>query len=99
LRPVRVRAALRLPRAERNYDDLCGLLHRTLNDRAKHYAYALDIKEMLVAGDTAIVRLVWTLTIRSNDARLERSTETGMDVFRRQEDGSWKIIRYTAYED
>jgi ketosteroid isomerase-like protein len=84
---------------ERNYDDLCGLLHRTLNDRAKHYAYALDIKEMLVASDTAIVRLVWTLTIRSNDARLERSTETGMDVFRKQEDGSWKIIRYIAYED
>ena len=27
------------------------------------------------------------------------STEPGMDIFRRQSDGSWKIIRYLAYEE
>ena len=25
------------------------------------------------------------------------SPEIGMDIFRRQDDGSWKIIRYIAY--
>jgi ketosteroid isomerase-like protein len=85
---------------ERGYQDVCSLLRRSLNDRSKHHAYALKIKEILIAGDTAIVRLVWTLRIRSNDAPgFVESTETGMDVFRKQADGSWKIIRYIAYEE
>ena len=37
------------------------LLHRSLNDRTKKFTYFLDIKEIIVAGDLAIVRLVWTL--------------------------------------
>jgi ketosteroid isomerase-like protein len=85
---------------ERNYRDLCSLLHRSLADRSKQYRYALEIKEILVAGEFAVVRLVWTLTIRSNDASgSTQSTEPGMDVFRRQPDGSWKIIRFIAYEE
>jgi steroid delta-isomerase len=58
----------------------------------------LDIKEILVFGDVAVVRLVWTLTIEEKDGREIKSVEPGMDVFRRQADGSWKIVRYMAYE-
>jgi uncharacterized protein (TIGR02246 family) len=84
---------------ERNYRDICSLLHRSLADRSKRYSYALEIKEILVAGELAVVRLVWRLTIRSNDASgSAESTEHGMDIFRKQPDGSWKIIRYIAYE-
>jgi ketosteroid isomerase-like protein len=85
---------------ERGYPDICNLLHRSLNDRSKQYAYALEIKEILVAGDFAIVRLVWTLGVRSNEAPgFVQSIESGMDIFRKQPDGSWKIIRYIAYEE
>ena len=85
---------------ERNYRDICGLLRRSLEDRTKSYAYALDIKEILVSGELAVVRLVWTLRIRSNDApESVKSVEPGMDIFRKQADGNWKIIRYIAYEE
>jgi ketosteroid isomerase-like protein len=84
---------------ERNYRDICSLLHRSLDDRRKQYRYALEIKEILVSGEFAVVRLVWTLTIRANDASgSAQSTEPGMDLFRKQPDGSWKIIRFIAYE-
>ena len=59
----------------------------------------MDIEEVLVFGDVAVVRLVWTLTITEKDGREIRSVEPGMDVFRRQPDGSWKIVRYVAYEE
>jgi ketosteroid isomerase-like protein len=85
---------------ERNYRDICGLLQRSLEDRTKSYAYALEIKEVLVSGELAVVRLVWTLRIRSNDApESVQSVEPGMDIFRKQADGNWKIIRYIAYEE
>jgi len=59
----------------------------------------LDIKEIVVFGDVAVVRLVWTLTIKEKDGREFKSVEPGMDIFRRQADGSWKIVRYMAYEE
>jgi steroid delta-isomerase len=84
---------------ERGYDALCDLLKRSLGDRSKSYRYALAIQEILVAGDLAAVRLTWTLTVRGKDtASATRSEEPGLDIFRRQADGSWKISRYIAYE-
>ena len=45
------------------------------------------------------MRLIWTLTIRRNDTADETILEEpGMDVFRRQADASWKIVRYIAYD-
>jgi steroid delta-isomerase len=84
---------------ERDYQGLCDLLKRSLSDRSKTYAYSLVIKEILVAGDLAVVRLTWTLKVKPKDGVGEISSdEPGMDIFRRQGDGSWKISRYIAYE-
>jgi uncharacterized protein (TIGR02246 family) len=84
---------------ERDYRSLCDLLKQSLSDRAKTYAYSLAIKEILVAGDLAVVRLTWTLKVKPKDGAPEiTSDEPGMDIFRRQPDGSWKISRYIAYE-
>ena len=86
---------------ERNYAGLCELLKRSLSDPERSYSYTLAIKEVIVFGDAAIVRLVWTLTVHRKDAPGGDITanEPGMDLFRRQTDGSWKIARYIAYED
>jgi uncharacterized protein (TIGR02246 family) len=84
---------------ERDYHGLCDLLKRSLSDRTRSYTYSLAIKEILVAGDLAVVRLTWTLRVKPKDGTGEsRSDEPGMDIFRRQADGSWKISRYIAYE-
>lgn len=83
---------------ERGYDALCSLLRRSLADRTRAYSYALAIKEILVWGDTAVVRLTWTLTERPRaGGRATTSVEPGLDVFRRQRDGHWRIVRYMAY--
>lgn len=84
---------------ERTYDDMCDGLRRALTDRTKRYAYSLAVKEVLVSGDLAMVRLTWTLTLTKPDARPEVSQEYGIDVFERQPDGTWKIIRFIAYDE
>jgi len=83
---------------ERDHTAICDVLVRSLKDETKHYSYAMDIKEVLVFGDVAVVRLVWTLTIMPKDGASIESVEPGMDIFRKQNDGSWRIIRYMAYE-
>jgi steroid delta-isomerase len=82
---------------ERGYDALCDLLQRSLRDPTKRFDYALDIKEIIVSGDMAVVRLVWMLRVTSGASTVE-TQEPGLDVFRRQSDGRWKIIRYMGYE-
>jgi ketosteroid isomerase-like protein len=85
--------------SERTYRDICDLLRRSLSDRTQRYAYTLAIKEILVSGELAVVRLVWSLTVTKADGSGRTVTqEPGMDVFRKQPDGAWKIVRYIAYE-
>ena len=81
---------------ERSYDEICDLLKRSIADPANDFHYELDIREVIVEGDLAVVRLTWTLFISPLNVT---SIEPGMDVFRREADGKWRIIRYLAYEE
>jgi steroid delta-isomerase len=80
---------------ERNYDEICALLKRSLADPVRKFQYELDLRETIVANDLAVVRLAWTLLVSPGNVS---STEPGMDVFRKEADGKWRIIRYLAYE-
>jgi ketosteroid isomerase-like protein len=82
---------------ERNYASLCQLLQTSARDSEKTYRYSFEMNEILVFGGTAIVRLVWTLEIEKDGAPHEILKEPAIDIFRRQDDGSWKISRYLAY--
>jgi ketosteroid isomerase-like protein len=82
---------------EQNYTLLCDRLHRALADYTKSFQYKLHIKEIIVSGSLAVVRLTWISTVTGSDGRGRTEDEPGLDVFRRQPDGSWKIIRYIAY--
>ena len=84
---------------EDTYNSLCANMQSAVTDPAKTYHYDLEIKEILVSGDLAVVRLVWTLKVRPKDGGPAQITrEPGMDIFRRQPDGTWKISRYLAYD-
>lgn len=83
---------------DRNFEELCTLLRNSLENPSRSYHYALELQEILASGDLAAVRLVWTLTVRSTGGEvLETVREPGLDVFRRQPDGTWKIARFVAF--
>jgi len=83
---------------EQSFDDICPRLKRALGDDTRSWTYAQpDIKEILVFGDMAVVRFTWTSTVMGGSGGEVKSVEPGMDIFRRQSDGSWKIMRYMAY--
>jgi ketosteroid isomerase-like protein len=83
---------------ERGYQDVCARLHGSLRDKSKRYTYGLDIREIIVSGDLAVVRLAWTLSVVLHNGQVVTSVEPGMDIFRKAPDGQWKIVRYIAYE-
>jgi ketosteroid isomerase-like protein len=83
---------------EQNHNDMCDRLHRSLTGTEVGFRYDLNIKEIIVSGDLAVVRLVWSLTVSRPGVPDVVTPEAGMDIFRRQDDGSWKIIRFMAYD-
>jgi ketosteroid isomerase-like protein len=82
---------------ERDYSSLCEMLRTALRDREANYTYSVRINEIMVYGEAAVVRLVWTLEIDKAGTPKQSIEEPAVDIFRRQADGSWKISRYLAY--
>ncbi len=68
---------------ERGRAAVCAQLATALADRNKRMRYVPDIREIIVSGDLALVRLVWTLTVQSGSL-IHRSEEPGIDIFRRR---------------
>ena len=78
--------------------EMCAPLSKALSDDGQRLTYRADIEEVIVSGDLAAVRLVWTLTVRrGGEERVSR--EPGLDLFHRQLDGAWRISRYLAYSE
>ncbi len=85
---------------ERGHERQCQILQAALTDKARHFQYALAIKEILVFGEIAIARVVWTLTIRKQDGGGEVTiVEPSLDVFRREPDGQWRVFRYLSFDE
>ncbi|MDJ0513266.1 MAG: SgcJ/EcaC family oxidoreductase [Methyloceanibacter sp.] len=84
---------------EKNFDTLCSGLQRALTTSQRDHRYALELNEIMVSGDMAVVRLIWHLTVTDKETgEMMTSSDRGIDVFRRQPDGQWRIVRYIAYE-
>jgi len=84
---------------EQNYALLCDRLHKAMASETPNITYGLRIKEVIVAGDLAMVRLTWISTVTAADGTSEIDDEQGLDVFAKQPGGTWKIIRYIAYPE
>jgi uncharacterized protein (TIGR02246 family) len=80
-----------------NRDTLCKRLATLLAkpDLNFHYDHP-DIREIIVSGDIAVVRLFWTLSARKG-AEQSVTHEAGIDVFKRQADGKWSIARFMSF--
>lgn len=84
---------------ERGFERQCRILTDALTDKERKFNYALEIKEILPFGDIAIARVVWTLTIKKSDGAELKIVEPGLDVFRKEPDGQWRVFRYLSYDE
>ncbi len=85
-------------RPDEGRDAVCKRIAAALADRNMEMRYAPDIEEIIVSGNLAFVRVVWTVTIERGGTR-RVSTEPGLDVFRRDPDGRWRIVRILAFSN
>jgi uncharacterized protein (TIGR02246 family) len=82
---------------ERDFASLCEMLRAAVRDPDATYRYWVEINEIMVYAEAAVVRLVWALEIEKAGSPKQTIEEPAVDMFHRQVDGSWKISRYLAY--
>lgn len=83
-------------RPDEGRDAVCRRIARALADRNVSLRYTAKIEEIILSGELAVVRLVWTMTTRRG-AKVVAWEEPGVDVFRREGDGKWRIFRFLAF--
>ncbi|MCX5580175.1 YybH family protein [Kaistia terrae] len=76
--------------------EICGRLRHALAKPDQTMSYTPDIAEVLVSGDLAVVRLTWTLKV-VRGGKVAFSQEKGMDLFKRDASGTWRILRFIAF--
>jgi len=80
----------------RGRDRICDDLRR-LGESARSYRYDLELREIAVFGDMAVVRPTWTLTVSGGGLPGPVTVrEIGLDVLRRDPDGTWRVVRFLA---
>lgn len=78
-------------------DALCRNFERLFSKTGLVVRYDVpDIREVIHAGDLAIVRVIWTLHAESGGER-DTTQEGAIDIFRLDPDGIWSIMRMNAF--
>ena len=65
-------ADIRETETPQTFDLVCQRLTRAVGNQTRTYSYSPDIKEILVFGDVAVVRLVWTRSSIRSSSRSRR---------------------------
>lgn len=86
---------------DENYEQNCKSLTSVLADEDKIYFYeAPHIQKVIVDCDVGIVKLIWRLKVSDkNNQKTEIITARSLDVFKRQQDGRWKLSISFAYPE
>jgi uncharacterized protein (TIGR02246 family) len=85
---------------DRDFEAMCKHLGAALDQPTRRFRYdAPQIHQVMVSGDLAVVRLTWTLHITADKEEEKVVREHGMDVFKRQKDGTWKCAISYAYPE
>jgi ketosteroid isomerase-like protein len=56
-----------------------------------------DPEEILTSGNLAFIRDHWTSTMRTQDGETRRRSR-GIEIWRRNDSGEWKLIHYLSYQ-
>lgn len=80
----------------KNYHSLCDGFKKIFSE-SRTYKYSYRIRQVYRNDDLAVVRVTWFLQISEHGKLVSDTQDEGMDVFRKNKNGSWQIVNYLGY--
>jgi uncharacterized protein (TIGR02246 family) len=82
----------------KNFDVIRDGFKKTFAQKNRQCQYQFKVHEVYRSGKFAAVRITWYLRISEAGKPDSISQDEGMDVFKQEADGNWRIVNYIAYE-
>jgi ketosteroid isomerase-like protein len=81
---------------EADYQTRCDIITGALADPDRTLHYRLSIRDIIVEGSLATAVVYWSLRMTPGDTIVN---EVGLDVFRKEDDGQWRIVRFVSWDE
>ena len=81
---------------EKNYASICSGFKKIFAESDHQYQYDFKLHDVYRSHDLAAVRVTWFLRVTHNN-QVSQTQDEGLDVFKRDIKGSWKIVNYLSY--
>jgi len=83
----------------KTYDQIEAGFKKLFADKSKSFKYTYDVLHIWRSGDLAAVRITWHLSTYENGKLIDKNDELGMDVLKRNKQGTWQIVNWVAFSD
>jgi len=84
---------------DRSYQDIKDSILSDFSSENLYYEYTYKIRELLVEGNIAIARVIWTLKTTDTESNevIQMREEVSMDIFK-YVDNQWLVTRFIVYD-
>lgn len=80
----------------KNYYTVCNGFKKIFHE-TRDYQYHFKLHQIYRANDLAAVRITWYLRISEQGKLISTVQDEGLDIFKQNKRGEWKIINYLGY--
>lgn len=82
---------------KKTFTIVCDGFKKIFSQQQRRYHYRFKILRIEQNENFAAVRITWYLTVYEYGKIITQIQDEGLDVLRKEKDGTWKIIQYLAY--
>ncbi|HEX8263724.1 MAG TPA: nuclear transport factor 2 family protein [Allosphingosinicella sp.] len=83
-------------RGEVRYDDFEAGIRAGLSGPAR-LSVTAEVDDVVVSGDMAVASITWRTAITAPDGTVTRRGERDQEVWRREADGKWRLLRGASF--
>jgi ketosteroid isomerase-like protein len=80
----------------KNYQTVCDGFKKIFKGK-RDYKYQFKLHQVYQSDKLAAVRITWYLEIWEKDKLLSATQDEGLDIFKLEEQGTWRIVNYIGY--
>lgn len=82
----------------KNYQTICDGFKKIFHSDLKSYQYHFQLHDVYREGNLAALRITWYLEIYEHGQLKSKTEDEGIDIFKRDHQGQWKIVNYIGYQ-
>lgn len=82
-----------------NWETMRARFQKLFADKARQYTYRFKLLRVYRAGDLAVGRITWYLTLSKDGKKVMEEETQSMDIFKPNKDGVWEMVDFVSFTE